>query len=194
MKPDPYMKGVILLEVLLAVGLLGLVATCLLSAFHQARRVETELRSTLAEVDAVNRIAQLLQDDLLETRALVNEETDDPRDRTINLLRSGDGSRVRYQWDASDETFRRVVEVGDESALQLDLWRKESVAIEILSAFPGEEIDSVATALGPVAAALRVQMVPTSDGTVAWPATPTREFLVALPVRIPVLGEGEVRP
>ena len=66
----PDRRGAILLEVLIAVGLLGVVIACLLTAFQGARRVETELRAGLGSLSDVQRLVETLRGDLLRAEAL----------------------------------------------------------------------------------------------------------------------------
>ncbi len=198
-------SGAVLLEVLLAVGLLGLVAGCLLSTLHQARRIETQLRGDLEDLRATGLLNDLLTTDLRQARALQMTE---PGALTI-ILRPAEvglgGMReiptLDYTWDIADSVLVRTLHAPGEPPFSLSLARGGVAEFEVLGPVvaPPEaegQGDAPAAAPGPLdpvggfqAKTVLLRLHPRGPELQGTP----RELVIELPVAIPLLSEQGVR-
>ena len=197
-------SGAILLEVLLAVGLLGVVIACLLTAFQGSRRVESALRAGLGELGDTQRLLETLRADLLDAEALA---LGGESGAWLRLYpRRGDRENYLEYTRAvrGDELFRaRVAGRGSEASLMLGGLRIEFALLEpgdagkavadSLAAPPGDE-DAAPPA--PIVGAPRMAKTLTlrllPPHPVPGDGTALREYRVELPLPLPVLPPQEV--
>jgi type II secretory pathway component PulJ len=113
-------EGTLLLEVLLAVGLLGVVTTCTLAILQQSRRMERRVSETLREIAASDRMAEYLQADLLNASEVRPEGVGSLRSSslvlTVPMPKEGASARteehlIAYRWQERDSQLVRSDEV-----------------------------------------------------------------------------------
>jgi len=199
-------SGAILIEVLITVGLLGLVSACLLSTFQNARRVESQVLRNLEELRASERLSELLTGDLLQARAI---KAGTPGVLMI-MLRPGSGAdglvgipMLEYAWDPAESALVRTVHLSGEppfsqslrygSLAEFDLLSPQEISElsrqENISQAPTEENTTWDNSSGSWAKAVRLRCYqnPQVDGK------SSSELLIELPIRIPILIDSEVR-
>lgn len=221
-------RGAVLLEVLLATGLLGVVTACLLTGFQQARKIEGELKETLGELEESNRVIELLQRDLLRARVILREDAGRPRGTSLTMLLeptepgtadAGGLSLVGYHWDPAESTLVRTVELHDGPPLSVCIGRRSPVGFEIVAERAPQSVDTGLAPQGfppsaeddlshrPAARAVRVRILEgvhaelysslvggDASADVVGLSGASREFVIPLPVAIPVVAPEESRP
>ncbi len=196
-------RGAILLEVLLAAGLLGVVIACLLTAFQGARRVERELRSGLGELGETQRLVELLRDDLRIAEALALTGAQGSR-LVVYPERDDLETYFAYETDPVQVELSRVRFIDGEGESGLILSGRR-VEFSLLS--PGDlpeeaGVDSLATEPDETQEQTPIVGAPSWARTVRLrllPASPAlddsllvREYRIELPLSIPILTPQEL--
>jgi hypothetical protein len=197
-------RGVILLEILLATGLLAVVTGCLLTAFQQVRRIEEELGEGMERLEASNRLIEVLRRDLLQARLILQEGGEEQRSTSLTLLMRPDptaaldepASRlIRYRWNSSDSSLLRVAEVPGRMAHALTLAEGDPVSFMVVGSRPGANVTAGGLGRSTSARELRVRIGIAADSSSLLQlgaGAPSREVAITLPVPIKIASNREV--
>lgn len=204
----------VLLEVLIAVGLLGVVASCLLTAFQQTRRADEQLRGDLGRIRQHEQLRGFLEADLMRARAVLLSGLDQQPGRVLQLLCVSEPGMeqlsgpvlIEYGWDAGREVVLRTVHSQGRELSRMEVKGGTLVqfAPELDSPTEGPEVIAGGhlrpTERGRRMRSLRVTRSAPRVGAGSRASDPggdiaeAADFTIYMPVPLPVVEPGEVRP
>lgn len=207
-----HLRGTVLLEILLAIGLLGVVTACLLTTFQRARQVKSHLTQDLQWLNDTSRMLEFLQRDLRQARGLLPEDLDQRPGSAItmemNVGNSADtagfdqGARVRYSWDHAREALVRTVSESGSVPTSATLLRWGQPSFEALvsadaaydSGSDSMDADPALMQPGQNIRAIRIRFSETAGDAALEPGAPEQAYTIYLPLPLRVLSAEDVYP
>lgn len=197
-------KGVALLEMLLAVSLLGVVSVALLSTLRLAWRVDRQVQENLGVVTALARSTQRLQQDLLDGDAILETPAQADGRRSLFVLvssrdRPGAGPHVVHWRVEPSGQLRREVLNGSASlpsdGSETPIRGGFRVVTESIGASSdSEEEREVPRGVGTRRRAMRVQFVHELSVSSDTTRPPIPALDVWLPHKLPVVDLDGITP